>query len=376
MRALLVLLLPFFLAACSKEPAQAPAAPAAPKADVVAGKIVAQGKCASCHGLDGMGASPDIPHLGGQKEAYMLQAFKEYKDGTRHHAALQQLMSELSPADTANVVAYYAGMPVAKPMVAVAASDPLEAGKQAAAACAACHGADGNSVIKGTPSLAGQHPGFLINATQAYKDGSRKDAAMAAQVARLDSTALEGIAYYLASQVPAGRGQPAAGDAKAGEPLSGKCGACHGANGQSMDAKTPSLAGQDFTYLVKTMKAYRDGARKHEDMKLAMAGSKDKDIEHIAAFYAVQPPKQAHDRMLAPTVELASRCDKCHGPAVQNPNMVVPRIEAQQAQYIENVLKAYRDNSRPQSTMHAMGLPLSDAEIKSIALHYAGMGAR
>ena len=43
----------------------------------------------------------------------------------------------------------------------------------AAAACAKCHGEDGNSKIPGTPSLAGQQPHYLVAAIQEYHQGDR-----------------------------------------------------------------------------------------------------------------------------------------------------------------------------------------------------------
>jgi cytochrome c553 len=369
-----LLLIAVLVAACGRE--QAPSQP--PKADASAGKAVAAGKCVSCHGLDGKSNGPDIPHLGGQKQAYLQTALNDYRKGIRHHAALQQMAAELSEADLANVAAYYAAQPAIAPATPAAApaADRLTAGKSAAAACAACHGEDGNATVKGNPSLAGQHPGYLITALQTYKDGSRKDAVMAAQVAKLDQASMENIALYYASQTPKGRDKSTSGEAATGEPLSGKCGGCHGMQGHSADAITPSLAGQDAAYLVKTMKAYRDGARKHAEMKISLTGAKDKDLEHIAAFYVAQTPQAA--KLAGPTSghAWAERCDKCHGPQTENPAMVAPRIDGQPATYLAKALKDYRDGKRPQSAMHAMGAPLSDADIQALSNYYAAQAPR
>lgn len=366
-----LILLSLLVAACGKEPAPATPEQAAPKADLAAGKAVAEGKCFSCHGLDGKGTGPDIPNLGGQKEAYLLNALNGYRTGTRQHAALQQLSSELTEADVINIAAYYAGQKPAAAGAAAGAADTVAAGKAAAATCIACHGADGNSKMPGTPSLAGQHPGFLLNAMQAYKDGSRKDASMTAQVAKLDKVTMENIAAYFAAQVPVARDKSTIGDAVAGEPLSGKCGGCHGKQGHSADAKTPSLAGQDAQYLVKTMKNYRDGGRAHAEMKTMLAGVKDKDLAHIAAFYVAQAPQAAASAKPTAGQQWAERCNKCHGPSVDNPAMVTPHLEGQPVAYLVKALKDYREGKRIQSAMHAMGLPLTDADIQAIAEHYA-----
>ena len=365
-----LILLSLLVAACGKEPAPEPAAP--PKVDLTAGKAVAEGKCFSCHGLDGKGTGPDIPNLGGQKEAYLLNALNGYRTGTRQHAALQQLSSELTEADVNNIAAYYAAQKPASAAAASGAADTVAAGKAAAATCIACHGADGNSKMPGTPSLAGQHPGFLLNAMQAYKDGSRKDATMNAQVAKLDKVAMENLAAYFSVQVPVARDKATNGDAVAGEPLSGKCGGCHGKQGHSADEKTPSLAGQDAQYLVKTMKNYRDGGRAHAEMKTMLTGVKDPALANIAAFYVVQAPQQASAVKPTAGLQWAERCDKCHGATTENPAMVTPRLEGQPVAYLVKALKDYREGKRVQSAMHAMGAPLSDADIQAIAEHYAG----
>lgn len=364
-----LLVITLLLGACGRE--QAPEQATAPHPDLAAGKAVAEAKCVSCHGLDGKGTGPDIPNLGGQKEAYLLSALNGYRTGARQHVALQQLSAELTEADVMNISAYYAAQKPAAAGVA-GAGDAIAAGKAAAAACFACHGEDGNSPINGTPSLAGQHPVYLTSATLAYREGGqRKDASMGAQVANLDKVTMENIALYFASQKPVARIKPAAGDAVAGEPLSGKCGGCHGQQGHSADEVTPSLAGQDAQYLVKTMQNYRDGTRKHAEMKSMLAGVKNKDLEHIAAFYTAQQPIAAALHKPTAGQQWAERCNKCHGPTVDNPTMATPHLEGQPVAYLVKALKDYREGKRVQSAMHSMGAPLTDADIQTIAEYYA-----
>ena len=119
----------------------------APTGDAAAGKIIAERDCKACHGLDGKGIAPAIPNLAAQREHYLFNSLKEYKDGKRSHAALKNMTSNMSEADLLNVAAYFAGLP---PIANAAAGDvkhssPYEQGKVLAAACAKCHGEDGNS---------------------------------------------------------------------------------------------------------------------------------------------------------------------------------------------------------------------------------------
>jgi cytochrome c553 len=87
------------------------------------------------------------------------------------------------------------------------------------------------------------------------------------------------VALGLAATVQAG--DPAAGKAK-----TDTCTGCHGMNGKSTNPNYPNLAGQKEAYLVKAIKAYRDGTRKDPMMSSMTMGLTDADIENIAAFYA------------------------------------------------------------------------------------------
>ena len=82
---------------------------------------------------------------------------------------------------------------------AVAGGDPL-AGKEKAAVCAGCHGADGNSAIGANPRLAGQYESYLYHALRQYKDGNRKDILMSGMVANLSDQDMKDLAAWYASQ--------------------------------------------------------------------------------------------------------------------------------------------------------------------------------
>lgn len=79
-----------------------------------------------------------------------------------------------------------------------------------------------------------------------------------------------------------------AGDIEAGRIKSAMCASCHGVNGISMSPLWPNLAGQKEQYLIKQIKAFRDGTRKDPMMAPMVAALSDADIENLAAFYASQ----------------------------------------------------------------------------------------
>jgi cytochrome c553 len=78
----------------------------------------------------------------------------------------------------------------------------------------------------------------------------------------------------------------AAGDAAAGKSKSTVCAACHGAAGVSANDIWPNLAGQKSGYLVKQMKAFRDGKRKDPMMSPMASALSDDDIANLAAYFS------------------------------------------------------------------------------------------
>ena len=81
-------------------------------------------------------------------------------------------------------------------------------------------------------------------------------------------------------------GPALAGDAAAGKAKSAVCAGCHGANGISTVPMYPNLAGQKEQYLVKQMKAFRDGQRSDPTMSAMAKPLSDADIENLAAYYS------------------------------------------------------------------------------------------
>jgi cytochrome c5 len=85
------------------------------------------------------------------------------------------------------------------------------AGKKRAAACFACHNADGISKIPGTPHLAGQERSYLEGALRAYRDGqTRQNPTMNAMAKPLSDRDIANIAAYYSLQTRMNNGQTAA----------------------------------------------------------------------------------------------------------------------------------------------------------------------
>ena len=78
------------------------------------------------------------------------------------------------------------------------AAGDVQAGKAKAAACAACHGANGQGMAP-NPALAGKSEAQLIQALKDFKSGKRDNAIMKGMTSSLSDQDIENLAAYYAS---------------------------------------------------------------------------------------------------------------------------------------------------------------------------------
>ncbi|NIA01197.1 MAG: c-type cytochrome [Planctomycetia bacterium] len=78
----------------------------------------------------------------------------------------------------------------------------------------------------------------------------------------------------------------AGGDAAAGKAKSATCAGCHGAAGISANPLWPNLAGQKDAYMVKQLKAFREGKRSDPMMSPMAKPLSDADIDNLAAYFS------------------------------------------------------------------------------------------
>jgi cytochrome c553 len=95
--------------AATPSPAPTPVIPAG--GDPAKGREKTQ-LCEGCHGIQGWRtAYPEVysvPKLGGQHEAYLVSALKQYRSGDRSHPSMRAIAASLTDEDMANLAAYYA----------------------------------------------------------------------------------------------------------------------------------------------------------------------------------------------------------------------------------------------------------------------------
>jgi cytochrome c553 len=179
---------------------------------------------------------------------------------------------------------------------APAAKSDTERGKQlAATACAACHGADGNSPTAVNPILAGQHADYIAAQLAAFKSGTRANAIMAGMSAALTPDDMKNVGAWFAQQTPkpsvardkalAFRGQQIwrGGIKNSNVPA---CAGCHGAAGAGIPSQYPRLAGQYAELTLAWLKAYAGGGRVHPVMSGVAGRMSEGEMKAVAEFIA------------------------------------------------------------------------------------------
>ncbi len=169
-------------------------------------------------------------------------------------------------------------------------------GKEKAASCAACHGAEGVSVNPLWPNLAGQHASYIEKQLAAFKSGDRVNELMSGMAMPLSEEDMRDLGAYFAGlttevkSIAADAIAPGESLYRGGNPASGvpACMACHGPNGAgNPGAAYPALRGQHAEYTAKSLRDYASGARAKGSaaiMQTIAAKLTDEEIEAVSAY--------------------------------------------------------------------------------------------
>ena len=159
------------------------------------------------------------------------------------------------------------------------------------AVCAACHGADGNSTMSGSPSLAGQPRIFLENNLIMIREGIRDIPSMKGQLDGLTDPQIIAIAkFYAGHTLKPAHGKHHDALYERGKLLSKQalCGTCHLPNYVGRE-QMPRLAGQREDYLLHSMRQFRNNTATGRDtiMAASLHGMNDDDLKAIAHYLAL-----------------------------------------------------------------------------------------
>ena len=180
------------------------------------------------------------------------------------------------------------------------------------------------------------------------------------------------------------------GSADAGKARAITCTACHGPEGKSANPLWPNLAGQNASYLLAQLQAFKSGARQDPLMGAQAMMLSDEDMANLAVYFEGAPAvtQAVADPSLVDRGEALYRggnsetgvaaCLACHGPSGRgNPAAVYPALQGQHAAYTAKQLRSYADGSRQTdgktSIMRDIASRLSDEDIAALSSYIQGL---
>ena len=215
-------------------------------------------------------------------------------------------------------------------------------------------------------------------------------AATAAQPASNSSTAQPANTTSAAAPAAVAEVAIKPGDATAGQAKGAVCGACHGLDGNSVDAQYPKLAGQSEQYIVRQLTDFK-ASNRHNPIMLGMASPlSTQDMHDLGAYFASQKSRPGvADQALVEHGQTLFRqgdstrdipaCMACHTiDGSGNPGAMYPQLAGQHAQYIEAMLKAWHDgdswgSDNYSQIMPAIAAKLDAKDISALASYIEGL---
>lgn len=180
------------------------------------------------------------------------------------------------------------------------------------------------------------------------------------------------------------------GSIEAGKASAATCEACHGAEGNSSVPLWPNLAGQNASYLVAQLKAFKDGSRKDSSMGPQAQLLSEDDMKNLAVYFESLPAAAqavADTSLLARgeslyrggnTEDKTAACLACHGPTGRgNPAAKYPALNGQHAVYTAKQLNDYANGDRTSDgktrIMQDIAARLSKEDIAALSSYIQGL---
>jgi cytochrome c553 len=179
-------------------------------------------------------------------------------------------------------------------------------------------------------------------------------------------------------------GAPAAPAGGYAERFAAVCSACHGPQGRSSLALTPSLAGQPSFYAITQLFLFRQGRRDNPAMTAVAQGLSDADLRGFSEFIgklpasaAAEPPADARRFARGEQVAQQHRCAACHG-ADYAGGQQVPRLAQQREDYLQAALRGFKSGKRVGYTpaMNEVLAGVAPDELDDLAYFLAHVGSR
>lgn len=210
--------------------------------------------------------------------------------------SLPALAAHAATAASALVLTAALALPAAAAGAAAPAkADPIK-GQEKAAACMACHTADGTRGLPANPILQAQHAEYIVKQLTEFKSGKRANAIMAGMAAALTPEDMANIAAFYNSKAPVTGAARNKDTVALGEKIYRggiadrkvpACAGCHSPSGAGIPAQYPRLASQHADYTELQLKNFRDGVRKNNAVMTGVAAKmNDREIKAVSDYIA------------------------------------------------------------------------------------------
>lgn len=156
------------------------------------------------------------------------------------------------------------------------------------------------------------------------------------------------------------------------------CAGCHGEQGIPVDENTPVIWGQHRDYIWNELRDFKTGRRKSDIMAGMVESLSWADLQALATYFSKQKWPEMKKDAPAPSESTDTKahagiddlnCYACHQDHFQGDSHR-PRLAGQQAPYLEQTMKDFRDGHRGNYIgMSVLMRDLSDDEIKAIATY-------
>ena len=159
---------------------------AASAGDAFRGMLLAK-RCEHCHGAEGFSDRASTPNLAGMDRLTVYKQLEDFRSHKRMSQTMEPIAESLSSRDLADVVAYYARLPVFADLqdnrsFPQARPDPVHAGaalhlvsfgdgERGIPPCQSCHGPVAYRI--GVPPLANQNSDYVLSQLEAFANQTR-----------------------------------------------------------------------------------------------------------------------------------------------------------------------------------------------------------
>ena len=179
-----------------------------------------------------------------------------------------------------------------------------------------------------------------------------------------------------------------AGTVEAGATKAAVCSACHGANGNSVNAEWPSLAGLGADYIAEQLKNFKEGKRSNPVMMPIVATLSADDFADLGAYFdslsntglEADPSYWEAGQKLYRGGDQSRgipACMACHGPTgAGNEPAKFPALRGQHSVYLVKQLNDYASGARstgPNGIMQTIAKRLSPDDVRNLASYIQGI---